>query len=87
MLECLGPGADEFVAAASLITACSARRGWAATSRLRLPSANRLADEAVNAYSAHEERRRCTEVEQAGYAMDAALGRMMAYLSPAPTRS
>ena len=66
VLECLGPGADELLAAASLATARSARRGWAAVSRLRLPSADWLVDEAIHTYLAHEVRHRCEELGQAG---------------------
>ena len=62
VLECLRPGADGLLAAASLTAARSARKGWAALSRPRLPSADWLADEAVHKYFAHEERRRCDEI-------------------------
>ena len=62
VLECLGPGADGLLSAASLAAARSARRDWAAVSRLRLPSTGWPVDEAIHTYLSHEKRHRCDEI-------------------------
>ena len=58
VLGYLGTGVGRVLATASLANTRSARRGWAATSQLRLPSADRLADGAAFTYFPHEEQRR-----------------------------
>ena len=75
VLECLGSGAYELLAASSLATARPARGGWVRSSRLRLPSAGQLADEAVHTYFAHEEKRRRAKAQPAGQAEGVFLGR------------
>ena len=67
VLECLGPNANELLASSCLALARSARGDWAGSSRLRLPDTDRLGDEAVYTYLAHEEQRRRAEAEQAVY--------------------